>query len=116
MDITEISVTLREEDKLKAFVNVTFDDVFVVRGMKIINGNTGFFVSMPSRKMEDGSYRDIAHPITGQFRSYLEDKVLAEYWRKLIKEKRLSIEELPKEVAEKYGDEVLSEYNITDQS
>ena len=104
MEITEISVTLRDEDKLKAFVNVTFDDVFVIRGMKIINGNSGFFISMPSRKMEDGSYRDIAHPITGEYRQYLEYKILGEYWKKIVEEKRLTIQELPKEVIEQFSD------------
>ena len=108
MEITEISVTLRDEDKLKAFVNVTFDDVFVIRGMKIINGNSGFFISMPSRKMEDGSYRDIAHPITGEYREYLENKILGEYWKKIVEEKILTIQELPKEVVEQFSDLFLS--------
>ena len=104
MEITEISVTLRDEDKLKAFVNVTFDDVFVIRGMKIINGNSGFFISMPSRKMEDGSYRDIAHPITGEYRKYLENKILGEYWKKMVEEKIVTVQELPKEVIEQFSD------------
>jgi len=80
-------VSLRDEDKLKAFVNVTFDDVFVVRGMKIIKGNNGYFVSMPSRKMNDGSYRDIAHPIKNEFRQKLEREILAEYNRVLTEER-----------------------------
>jgi len=79
MEITEINISLRDEDKLKAFVNVTFDDAFVVRGMKIIKGGSGYFVSMPSRKMPDGTYRDIAHPIRNEFRGYLEDRILEEY-------------------------------------
>jgi len=82
MEITEINVTLRNEDKLKAFVNVTFDNQFVVRGMKVIKGSTGFFVSMPSRKMPDGSFRDIAHPINNDFRQFIEKKILDEYNRK----------------------------------
>ena len=85
MEITEINVTLRNEDKLKAFVNVTFDNEFVVRGMKVIKGATGFFVSMPSRKMPDGSFRDIAHPITNEFRQSVEKVILDEYYRKLAK-------------------------------
>lgn len=79
MEITEINISLRNEEKLKAFVNVTFDDQFVVRGMKVIKGSTGYFISMPSRKMPDGSYRDIAHPIKNEFRSYIEEQILAEY-------------------------------------
>ena len=114
MEITEISVTLRDEDKLKAFVNVTFDSVFVVRGMKIINGNTGFFVSMPSRRMEDGSYRDIAHPITGEFRSYVEDRIMSEYWKTVIIEKKISVENLPRDVLEKYAGELVQSAKIAD--
>ncbi len=83
MEITEITVTLRNEEKLKAFVNVTFDHQFVVRGMKVIKGANGYFVSMPSRKMPDGSFRDIAHPINNDFREFIEKVILDEYHRKL---------------------------------
>jgi stage V sporulation protein G len=86
MEITEINVSLRNEEKLKAFVNVTFDDVFVVRGMKIIKGSAGYFISMPSRKMPDGSYRDIAHPIKNDFRRNLEKEILDEYQNSLTQE------------------------------
>lgn len=86
MEITEINISLRNEDKLKAFVNVTFDDAFVVRGMKIIKGSNGYFISMPSRKMPDGSYRDIAHPIRNTFRNYIEKEILNEYHNSLNKE------------------------------
>ena len=79
MEITEINVTLRDEEKLKAFVNVTFDDVFVVRGLKVIKGASGYFISMPSRKMPDGSFRDIAHPITNEFRNFVEKVILEKY-------------------------------------
>lgn len=85
MEITEITVSIREEDKLKAFVNVTFDDCFVVRGMKVIKGVTGYFVSMPSRKMNDGTFRDIAHPITNEFRDRLEKAVLEKYRQEVQK-------------------------------
>ena len=79
MEITEINITLRDEEKLKAFVNVTFDDIFVVRGMKVIKGGTGYFISMPSRKMPDGTFRDIAHPITNEFRQFIEESILEKY-------------------------------------
>jgi len=81
MEITEISVSVREEDKLKAFVNVTFDDQFVIRGLKIIKGADKYFLSMPSRRLPNGTFRDIAHPINSEFREMLEDKVLKEYFR-----------------------------------
>lgn len=98
MEITEINVSLRNEDKLKAFVNVTFDDVFVVRGMKIIKGSTGYFISMPSRKMPDGSYRDIAHPIRNDFRQNLEKKILDEYQNSLSQEGGQLSEKIVQEV------------------
>jgi stage V sporulation protein G len=79
MQITEIRVHLRSEDKLKAFATVTFENCFVVRNMKIIEGNKGLILCMPSRKLPDGTYKDIAHPINMEFRKVLEDKVLACY-------------------------------------
>jgi stage V sporulation protein G len=79
LEVTEVNISLREEDKLKAFVNITFNDVFVVRGLKIISGKDGLFVCMPSRKLEDGTYKDIAHPISNDFRQVLEGKILSEY-------------------------------------
>ncbi len=81
MEITEISVTIREEDKLKAFVNITFDGEFVIRGLKIIRGVSRYFISMPSRRMPDGTFRDIAHPIKIEFREKLEKQILDEYFR-----------------------------------
>ncbi|MEZ5357871.1 MAG: SpoVG family protein [Candidatus Zixiibacteriota bacterium] len=79
MEITEIRITLRNEEKLKGFANVTFDNSFVVRGLKIIAGNTGYFVSMPSRKRPDGSHQDICHPINNETRRFIEEKVLEAY-------------------------------------
>jgi len=81
MKITEININLRDEDKLKAFVNITFDDVFVVRGLKVIEGGQGLFVCMPSRKLMDGTYKDIAHPIDNDFRNDIELKILKVYER-----------------------------------
>ena len=79
MEITEVRVTLRDEDKLKGFANVTFDNAVVVRGMKIIQGNTGYFVSMPSRKRPDGTHQDIAHPVNSEMRHMIEQRVLEAY-------------------------------------
>lgn len=79
LEITEIRVHLRNEDKLKAFATVTFDNCFVVRNMKIIEGAKGLILCMPSRKMPDGSYKDVAHPINMDFRKMLEDRVMACY-------------------------------------
>ena len=84
MEITEIRVHLRKEDKLKAFATVTFDNVFVVRNMKVIESDKGLILCMPSRKMPDGSFKDVAHPITVEFRSLLESRVLACYEREVL--------------------------------
>ena len=83
MKITEVRITLRNEEKLKAFASITFDDSFVVRGLKVINGSQGYFVSMPSRKRKDGSYQDIAHPINNEMRKEIEDKVLDAFEKEL---------------------------------
>ncbi len=79
MKITEVRISLCNEDRLKAFANVTFDSEFVVRGLKVIEGRNGLFVSMPSRRRSDGTYQDIAHPITSEMRSKLEAEVIAAY-------------------------------------
>ena len=83
IEITEVRVSLRDDDKLKAFVSITLNDSFVVRGLKIIHGNTGLFVAMPSRKRPDGQHQDLAHPINDVTRKYLTDIVMAEYQREL---------------------------------
>lgn len=83
MEITEVRLTLRHEDRLKAFVSITFDNAFVVRGLKVIEGNGGLFVAMPSRRRKDGEFRDIAHPINNETRQMIEDAVLSEYHRQL---------------------------------
>jgi stage V sporulation protein G len=85
VEITEVRITLRNEEKLKAFASITFDDCFVVRGLKVISGSQGYFVSMPSRKRKDGSYQDIAHPINNEMRKKIEDKVLDAFESELSK-------------------------------
>lgn len=87
MKITEVRVTLRNDGKLKAFASITLEDCFVVRGLKIIEGNNGMFVAMPSRRRPDDSFQDIAHPITMEMRKRLEKDVLAVYYQELENEK-----------------------------
>lgn len=79
MEITEVRVTLRNEEKLRGFANITLDNQIVIRGLKIIAGTNGYFVSMPSRKRPDGSHQDIAHPVNSATRKMVEDKVLCAY-------------------------------------
>ena len=83
VEITEVRVSIRNDEKLKAFVSITLNNSFVVRGLKIIRGNTGLFVAMPSRKRPDGQHQDLAHPINDSTRKYLTEVVMAEYEREL---------------------------------
>jgi stage V sporulation protein G len=83
VEITEVRVSIRNDDKLKAFVSITLNNSFVVRGLKIIRGNSGLFVAMPSRKRPDGQHQDLAHPINDATRKYLTEIVMAEYEREL---------------------------------
>jgi len=79
MNITQIRVFPVEEEKLKAFVSVIFDDCFVVSDIKIIEGDQGLFVSMPSKKRRDGTFRDIAHPLNSDTRRRIENHIIGEY-------------------------------------
>ena len=79
MEITDVKVIPVDDEKLKAFVSIVFDQCFVVTDIKIINGPKGLFVSMPSKKRKDGTFKDIAHPLNNQMRQYLEEKVLGVY-------------------------------------
>lgn len=83
MKITEIRIHLMGEDRLKAFASVTFDDSFVVRNMKVVEGTKGVFLCMPSRKLPDGTHKDMVHPINQDFREYLEANVLQAYEQEL---------------------------------
>lgn len=87
MEITEVKVFPVNEEKLKAYVTIIFDNCFVVRDLKIINGNTGLFVAMPSKKRKDGTFRDIAHPLNSELRASIEKKILQSYEEEL---KRMS--------------------------
>lgn len=79
MKITEVRVFPKEEEKLKAYAAVTFDEVFVVHNLRIVRGEKGLMVCMPSRRKNDGTFKDIAHPITNDFRHEIEAKVLRAY-------------------------------------
>ena len=88
MQITDIRVRkLTKEGKMKAVVSVTFDDVFVVHDIKVIDGDKGLFIAMPSRRAGDGEYRDIAHPINSDMRDRLQSEILAKY-EEAVKESR----------------------------
>jgi stage V sporulation protein G len=79
MEITQVRVFPVEEGKLKAFVSIVIDDCFVVSDIKIIDGTSGFFISMPSKKSRSGTFRDIAHPLNTETRRMIEERIIIEY-------------------------------------
>lgn len=83
MDITDVRVFPVDEEKLKAFVSIIIDDCFVISDIKIISGTNGLFISMPSKKRKNGTFRDIAHPLNNETRRKIEDRILARY-RELV--------------------------------
>jgi len=87
MDVTEVRIFPVQEERLRAYVTITFDHCFVVRDLKVINGNNGLFVAMPSKKRKDGTYRDTAHPLDNKTREMIESKVLSEYDKEVQKSK-----------------------------
>ncbi len=77
MDITDVRVRkVVTNSRMKAIATITFDDCFVVRDIKVIDGQNGLFVAMPSRKSADGQFRDVAHPIRQDFRDVIESKII----------------------------------------
>lgn len=82
MEITEIKVfPTRDGGRLKAYATVVFDNCFIIRDLKVIEGQKGLFVSMPSRKRKDGSFRDIVHPLNVEMRTKIEQGIIEEFER-----------------------------------
>ena len=80
MQITDVRLRLIPDDnKLKAIASVTFDDEFVVHDIKIISGQNGHFIAMPSRKIGENEYRDVAHPLTIETRNSMKEAIFAKY-------------------------------------
>lgn len=80
MKITEVKIyPAKDNSRLKAYATLVFDNSFIVRDLKIIEGNKGLFVSMPSRRRKDGSFRDIVHPLNSEMRTSIEQAVIAEF-------------------------------------
>lgn len=85
MNITDVRVRkITAEGKMKAIVSITIDDVFVVHDIKVIDGEKGLFIAMPSKKATDGEYRDIAHPINSKTREDLQNLILSRYEQALL--------------------------------
>jgi stage V sporulation protein G len=79
MNITDVKVVLRNEDSLKAFVNIIIDNAFIIKNIKVIEGKNGLFVSMPSLRSKNGEFRDIAHPINTETRDMIEKIIFDKY-------------------------------------
>lgn len=79
MEITEVKIYLANQDKLKAYATMVVDGCFIVRDMKVIQSDKGLFVSMPSRRKKDGSFKDIVHPLNPETRTMIEESIIAEY-------------------------------------
>ena len=80
MQITEVKVyPAKDGGRLRAYATIVFDNSFIIRDLKVIEGNKGLFVSMPSRRRKDGSFRDIVHPLNSDMRKNIEEEVVVEY-------------------------------------
>ena len=80
MEITDVRVRrVTKEGKMKAVVSITIDNEFVIHDIKVIEGEKGLFIAMPSRKSSDGEYRDIAHPINSDTRKKIQELILEKY-------------------------------------
>ncbi len=80
MRITEVKVyPAKENGRLKAYATIVFENCFIVRDLKIIEGHKGLFVSMPSRRRKDGTFRDVVHPLNSETRKMIEDFIIKEY-------------------------------------
>lgn len=84
MEITDVRIRkIKDEGMMKAVVSVTFDDEFVVHDIKIIDGRNGLFIAMPSRKVGEGDFKDIAHPLNSETRNKIREAIFAEYNKNL---------------------------------
>ena len=94
MQITDVRVRrVAKEGKLKAVVSITIDDEFVVHDIKVIEGEKGLFIAMPSKKAMNGEYRDIAHPINSETREKIQSTILGRYEEALEKEPEEEVQE-----------------------
>ncbi|MBO8172674.1 MAG: septation regulator SpoVG [Bacillaceae bacterium] len=89
MEVTDVRLRrVNTDGRMKAIASITIDDEFVVHDIRVIDGNNGMFVAMPSKRTPDGEFRDIAHPISSQTREKIQTAVLAEYEKAGIEHKR----------------------------
>jgi stage V sporulation protein G len=86
MEITDVKIFPVSEKRVKAYASIIFDDCFIVRDLKVINGDSKLFVAMPSKKMKDGSYRDTVHPLNSNTRQMIEGSVLQAYEKEISRQ------------------------------
>jgi len=81
VNITEVRIRLKtkEDSKIRAIASITIDECFVVHDIKVIEGNEGFFIAMPSRKTPEGEFKDIVHPLNTETREVIKNKILQEF-------------------------------------
>lgn len=104
MNITDIRVFPVDEEKLKAFVTIVFDECFVVSDIKVINGTNGLFISMPSKRRKNGTFRDVAHPLNSETRRMIEERILTQYEETLAAGGQPRRPRKPREAAEDEAD------------
>lgn len=89
MDITDVRIFPVDEKRVKAYASIVFDDCFIVRDLKVIQGESKVFVAMPSKKMKDGSFRDTVHPLNNVTRQMIEESVLGAYEQEISRPQTL---------------------------
>ena len=101
VEITDVRLRkIETEGKLRAYVSITFDDSFVVHDLRVIDGNKGMFVAMPSKRLPNGDHKDIAHPINTEIREKIQNAVLDVYHRELEEAPQAKVEEKAEEKVE----------------
>jgi stage V sporulation protein G len=99
--VTDVRIRkINKEGRMRAIVSVTLDDNFVIHDVRVIEGNNGLFVAMPSKKMPDGGYKDVAHPINAETRRVIQEAVLAAYdsgLQSMVQDEDASLEQVRRE-------------------
>lgn len=104
MEITDVKIYVRDEAKLKGYATMVIDNCFIVRDLKIIHGSKGLFIAMPSKKKQDGTYKDIAHPLNNETRKLIEDKILDAYKKETDSKHNKSLDEsIEKSIENKFS-------------
>ena len=112
MEITDVRIRkIATEGKMKAIVSITFDNEFVVHDIKVIEGQSGLFIAMPSRKTPDGEFKDIAHPINTQTREKIQTAILGEY-EKVKSEEPVKVIKTVESLEEKVEEEVVENLEV----